>query len=231
MSVNNVLVRGSSGDGVSLSDHSIIAEFTGLISTGNARSASTSVEVASTFGPDSQLTGNSLDAVSIINSTVDTATAWQKIDVPYLLDRIDVDAPLSIPAGAELRFESGGVLEVGSDGSLSAIGTEADPIVFTGQEMTPGYWNGIKFRFSNSTNNRLEHAVIEYAGSNASDGGGLFVIAFSSSPARVAVADTIFRNNDGPGFRFSDNITLTEFRNILSTGNGISGAHGSRYGR
>jgi len=223
LSVNNVLVRGSVGDGVALSANSIIGDFNELISTGNARSASASAAVASNFGPDSQLTGNTLDALAIENSTLAVATTWQKIDVPYQLDRIDIDAPLSIPAGAELRFESGGLLEVGTDGSLSAIGTVAEPIVFTGLEPTPGYWSGIKFRFSNSTNNRLAHAVVEYAGSATSDGAGVYMVAFTSSPARLAVADSIFRFNEGPGFRFSDNVTVMEFSNVLSTSNGVSG--------
>lgn len=223
LSLNNVLVRGSVGDGVALSANTIIGDFNGLISTGNARSASAFAEVAANFGPDSQMTGNTVDALFIENSTINTATTWQKIDVPFLMDRLDVDAPLAISEGSEVRFESGGMIEVGADGSLSAIGTALEPIVFTGTEMTPGYWNGIRFRFSNSTNNRLEHAVVEYAGSLASDGAGVYVVAFSSSPARLAMSDVVLRNNEGPGFRISDNAVVTEFSNVVSSGNGMSG--------
>ncbi|MFK7855769.1 MAG: fibronectin type III domain-containing protein [Granulosicoccus sp.] len=223
LSLNNVLVRGSVGDGVALSANTIISDFNGFISTGNARSASAAAEVAANFGPDSRMTGNAVDALFIENSTINSATTWQKIDVPFLTDQLDVNAPLAISEGSEVRFESGGSIAVGADGSLSAVGTASEPIVFTGTEMTPGYWRGIQFRFSNSTNNRLEHAVIEYAGSLANDGAGVYLLAFSSSPARLAVSDVVFRNNDGPGFRITDNATLTEFSNVVSSGNGMSG--------
>ena len=226
LSLNNVLVRGSIGDGVELSENTIIGDFNGLISTGNGRSALVPAVLASNFGPNSQLSGNTVDGLSITNSTVDTATTWQRIDVPFLLDRVDVDAPLSIAAGSELRFQAGGELAVGEDGSLSAIGTATETIRFTGLEMTPGFWTGITFTFSNSTNNRLEHAIVEYAGSGATNGAGVFINGLSIFPARIAATNTVFQFNEGPGFRFTGSVIVSEFSNIQSTGNSFSGEIG-----
>ncbi len=223
ISVNNVLVRGSNGDGIELSADTIVGEFNGFISTNNARSATVPAVLAANFGPDSQLSGNTQDGLTIVSTAVNAATVWQKIDVPFLLDTLDVDAPLSIAAGSELRFQSGGNLIVSEDGSLSAIGTESEVIRFTGLEMSPGFWTGIQFDRSNSTNNRLEHTVVEYAGGVGTDNAGVSMRAFSFGPARLALVDTVLQFNQGPGFRFSSEVIIPEFSNVRSTGNSLSG--------
>ena len=48
---------------------------------------------------------------------------------------------------------------------FSAIGTEAEPIIFTSNSMTlaPGFWKGISFGAS-SANSRLEHVQISDGG-------------------------------------------------------------------
>ena len=91
---------------------------------------------------------------------------------PYVIDgSIDVHegATLTIDAGVEMRFSADQWLEVGDDGEgkLVAIGSEAEPIVFTSQ--TPatgaaGQWYGLFFRAGTLDGSTLRHAVIRFGG-------------------------------------------------------------------
>jgi len=86
-------------------------------------------------------------------------------------------ATLSIEPGVRLRFERGAWLYVeffSSDqpatGALRALGSAAEPIYFTSAQAAPAPddWGGIKFNSVLDPSNRLDHVVIEYAGSDCS---------------------------------------------------------------
>ncbi len=79
---------------------------------------------------------------------------------------------LTIEAGVTLGFEdaAGSGLVVGNSekrqGILSAVGTEAAPIVFTSaaQAKSPGDWSNLYFRYTPATGNRISFARVEFAG-------------------------------------------------------------------
>ena len=50
------------------------------------------------------------------------------------------------------------------DASLTAIGSIASPIIFTGTTKTKGAWGGIYFDSTTSISNQIKNATIEYAG-------------------------------------------------------------------
>ena len=112
----------------------------------------------------------------------------------------DVDAALILEAGVSLIFNAGAKLSVNKPGSLKALGTEADPILFTGFEATPGYWEGIEFNRSNSINNQLDYATIEYAGGgNPSTSGNITSTCFTGSPTRFSVTNSTINESFGWG--------------------------------
>lgn len=71
---------------------------------------------------------------------------------------------LVIEPGARLSFGQDGGLSIEDNGRLTAVGSAANPIVFTGVEAARGAWQGIRFYNSRSLANRLEHVVVEHAG-------------------------------------------------------------------
>jgi len=92
--------------------------------------------------------------------------------VPYHLTE-----GMSVIAGGKLTIDAGAVLEFGLDAELYinegasgekpsfiAVGTEQDPIIFTGINKVPGAWNGIRFD-TPSVLNEIGFATIEYASS------------------------------------------------------------------
>ncbi|MGN6107813.1 MAG: hypothetical protein ACTHU0_22085, partial [Kofleriaceae bacterium] len=82
------------------------------------------------------------------------------------------DAVLTIEPGVVLRFEAGVALHIESDldgmSAIRAIGTAAQPIVFTSAAPAPaaGDWRGLYFNGPVSPQNALEHVRIEYTGAD-----------------------------------------------------------------
>ena len=74
-----------------------------------------------------------------------------------------ITADLTIEPGVRIMFADGAELNVSTGGSVKAIGTETDSIVFTGAQKSAGYWDGISVG-SNNPSNELQYCVIEYGG-------------------------------------------------------------------
>ena len=112
---------------------------------------------------------------------------------------------LTIEAGATLEFARGASLGVGynNDGSLSAVGTVAAPIKFTGVDKTKGSWDGIHI-FAGGKDVDIENAVIEFANSNDSDG----AIQLRDATNTTLKAIT-FQHLNGVGYSKSDKATVS----------------------
>lgn len=105
------------------------------------------------------------------NDAVETSQSWDALTVPWrVMDRTFVQAPLTIDAGAVVEFAQNAHLIVNEQGTLSAVGTAQDGIVFRGAEDLSAYWKGIEFG-TLSAANRLEYADLSNAGSDGWFGG------------------------------------------------------------
>lgn len=111
---------------------------------------------------------------------------------------VKIEAPLTIEAGVTIAFEQGGgmvINDYGSrTGSITAIGTESQPITFTGVDGAPGSWNDIDVGSTNM-NNKFHHVIIEYAG--GSDGSKPALSA--NYVSKIELQHSIIRNNKGDG--------------------------------
>ena len=74
-------------------------------------------------------------------------------------------------------------------GSLKAVGTAKEPIIFTGAQKTAGYWEGINFYFSNNVKNELEYINAEYGGGASNWYGTIHIDCSVSSPTRVTIKE------------------------------------------
>ncbi len=155
---------------------------------------------------------------------------------------------LTLDPGTIVKFKAGARLTI--NGALRAVGTEADPVVFTawtddeyggdtngdGASVgTPGYWDTLYFSYGPGT---LEHAIVRFGGS--SNNGNIFayrswttltncVIAEGSSygfrlqDASAPVVGNTFRDNGLHGvYLVGSNHTPTLTGNTI-TGNGGHG--------
>jgi hypothetical protein len=129
---------------------------------------------------------------------------------------------LIIEAGTELRFEPNYSLTV--DGQLTAIGTQAEPILFTLQSISSGFeqWGGLKFITLDATS-ELQFCVLEHAKTLLDVNTPVFFIPVSATP-RLIVENSIFRHSEDAAIvLYSDQPILIANNEIFDFGTlGIS---------
>jgi hypothetical protein len=126
-------------------------------------------------GYDGVITGGTLQAAAEVT--------WPDFNdgSTYLVSNdISIESGLRIAEGATLKFMEGIMLQVVGAGYLNATGIASNKIVFTTSSENPyRYWGGILFNTA-SSENRLQHAEISFAGGKALPG-------FDNLKANVAV--------------------------------------------
>ena len=154
-----------------------------------------------------------------------TISSGQCFDVVGDL-KVEAEGHLIIEPGTVLRFKENTGLSVWGKGKMTAVGEADAGILMTGVEQTPGYWKGVGFHGTNSTDNKLANVTIEAAGGGEHYRAGSANLAVDTrpGPVRLSVKNTTLRNGAGVGFwaggdNTNDNINLTAFENNTLTGN------------
>lgn len=99
---------------------------------------------------------------------------------------------LTIPSGTKLKFDSGTYLKI--DGTLTASGTEAQPIIFTASDECQS-WSGIRITSKSGNSSRIQHAIIEH-GIGTLGPPNYFVLDVQA--AQPTLSDVTFRYNKYP---------------------------------
>jgi len=125
---------------------------------------------------------------------------WHKIDVPYYLttrgyNRFDVDhAQLVIEPGVDVIMATAEAhMRIRGDASITAVGTNEDPIIFRGKEDVKAAWGYIIIQ-SGSSLNEIGHAKIKNAGNKMSNIQAATQIHYDSY---LNLHDVDFTNNAG----------------------------------
>ncbi len=142
--------------------------------------------------------GNGEDFIAVESSSAGgNNVTIQKLDVPYLFksssfNDFTYNVNVEIEAGTRIEFENQTHLRINENGSLKAVGTSTEPIIFTGTDNVPGSWAGIHMYFTTSPLNELNNVLIEYAG-QGSDNVALYLWA---NP-RIKVENSTFKDIEG----------------------------------
>jgi len=101
-----------------------------------------------------------------VEGHIPSDTTWRVADSPYRAVNdviVDPGVLLTIEPGVEVQFADGFSLIV--EGSLNAVGTYDNPIVFTSSRLSPspGAWNTIHSKGNSSEQFSLRHTKVEYA--------------------------------------------------------------------
>lgn len=104
----------------------------------------------------------------IIDEDITSARTLSKINAAgqtdYIVtEEIDILADVTIEPGVIIVFWEGTDFWVRNQGSLNAVGTDNEMIVFKGDQNTAGYWGGLFFN-TDDVNNILSHVTIQNAG-------------------------------------------------------------------
>jgi hypothetical protein len=137
----------------------------------------------------------------------------------------DGDYLITVEPGTTITFGQNADFVVRLDARLNAVGTEDEPIVFTGEDDTPSFWGGVKYISTQSTENRLEWVTIENGGRASGDSGaanaGLDLNDWGG-PVQLAMNNTTVTGAEGFGIRLGEESELSEFSGNTITGNGSS---------
>lgn len=161
-------------------------------------------------------TGNTLSAATdmgiyLEGGRVTTSGTWRKQTLPVIINsEVDIDATLTIEAGSTFKFGGDGILWFGyySNTLLNAIGTLANPIVFTAWTSSPaaGAWKGIVIDGYTSSNSTLDYCDVRYAGKGSeSDRASVFIRGVSG----MTIKNSKFSDSNGWGI-YLNNSTLSD---------------------
>lgn len=149
---------------------------------------------------------------AFIDSDISSATTFVPLlNAPYQVSGTRaVGAALTIEPGVEVLFESDASMVTGTSGSINAVGTASETIVFTGTTEEAGHWRGLGFR-SNEVANELTHVEIAYGG-----GGSLYSIAGDGNVgiengARVKISNANIHHSGAAGVSAESDANLPEF--------------------
>lgn len=206
LSIKNTVIRHSEHYGLSF-DAGAAVDMSTLTVHDNRIAVAMDVNDLGQLDTESDYSGNANDIIYVTGRSVTKSQTFPYVRLAYEVPgttSITVSSTLAIEPGVELRFRASGGLTISSTGSLTARGTEKQPIIFTGKEKTKGYWNGINFR-SNSQVNILDHTIIEYAG--ATEGPTHALVGFLSSVTNGTVTHSVLRGSLNHGISLTATTT------------------------
>ncbi|MBC8353961.1 MAG: right-handed parallel beta-helix repeat-containing protein [Planctomycetes bacterium] len=132
---------------------------------------------------DVTISGNGINGMFVEGGTIASNSKWDDPDIVYWIGgdvTVDQSKTLTIEPGQVIKFDGGGAAdELIVNGTLKALGTANQPIVFTSDRddstggntnnsTTPttgrsGDWHGIQFT-STSIDNQMDHVEVRYGG-------------------------------------------------------------------
>ena len=123
--------------------------------------------------------------------------------IDYIINCVfTVQGDFIIEDGVTIQFGTDAGIRVDETGSLQILGQQANQVVLTGEDSSPGAWRGVFF-YSNDIKNKIEYAKIEYAGGEGfnsnDDRGGVIVY----SGGRLNMNNTLITNSESYGFNAS----------------------------
>lgn len=165
--------------------------------------------------------GNTLPITVSEDLAADATWTPSTGDCDVIVDGVpEIKSALVIEKGTKICFKDNSGLLVAANGSLKAVGTAEDPIVFTSTTATKGAWKGLAF-LSVNNDNQLIHTEISYAGNASAFCCGFFisnenaraalVLGDYKDPAQVTVQDSKISHSGGYGLQAFTNAKLESF--------------------
>ena len=198
LAITNTTIRDSANFGLQARADASIEGFSDNIFENNDVPMWLHADRVGELAGSSSFSGNANAYIRVVfgSDTVGADATWKPFNVPYRLEgSAYVQAGLTIEPGAVFEFAQGKLMEVREGGTLTAVGTEDDPIIFRGTEDKKGFWRGISVE-SQSSDNKFDW--VEVTGGGSSDWGGSADATKTGvwiDGGSLAITNTTFRKN------------------------------------
>ncbi len=172
-------------------------------------------------GPVLAIEGTPVEITADIDDATVLSNVYSNPDAPdYLVNKLlFVRSNLTVEPGVRIAFTADSGLTVSTTGSIKAVGTSAEPCVFTGEQAVKGFWRGLNI-LSNDTNNELVYCVVEYGGGKGFDGADLRTNIMVANSGRLKMENSISRSSAGYGiYTRGQSAVLDGFANNILTTN------------
>lgn len=212
----------SGGYGMYIFEEAQLPEFTNnTITESSSAVAMIGLQALGFVNGSNDFTGNTKDHIDTYNAQnyLNGSHTWHAVNVPYRLPgkRIDIEGALIIEPGAQFLGTPNAGIKIHQNGILNAKGTSAKPIIFKGQEETPGYWSG--FQIANGMANSLVNVMISNAGgANSFSGSDRRASIEVTAEGNATITNCSVANGVGPSIRVLSGGKLSQSGNILDGG-------------
>lgn len=224
LKMTNSISRHSAGSGLYVrSLESTLVDFEANTLTENSEPVTCLFNHFRFFDSNSDYTGNTTDMIMTRVSNKETTidATWMALNVPYNLPANieEISSDIVISPGVQIIGQSSSGLEITPTGSLNAVGTITDKIIFKGEQDLPGVWLGLSFH-SNNTANELTYVEISNGGADGFDGANLLANIMVDDAGRLKMTNTKSSKSAGYGlYTRTLEATLVDFANNILTAN------------
>ena len=169
-----------------------------------------------TLGMNADKPVDGYKAPTEVSGTITADTVWTQEGSPYII-RTTVTVPegirVTVEPGVRVHFVQNQGMIV--RGTLEAIGSSSDPIVFTGTVELPGWWRSINIQNQGSA--VLKWCEVSFAGT--SDQGAIL----KSGSGFLELSDSTVRRTAGDGLRISSGYSsfVSQNNEFLYNTNGV----------
>jgi RHS repeat-associated protein len=185
-------------------------------------------------------------AATHVSANITVNTTWTSAGSPYIIDpssgiQVTNGATLTMLPGVVVKFQASHLAKLNfAGGSLNAVGTQANPVVFTSIEDDlvggdsngdgasvglPGDWTGLQF--SNATPNlglssTMSNVVVRYGGYGSSPTNAAVWISGPSTPfPSLTASHATITNNQQAGINDGGTLVLSDSTIQNNGGNGL----------
>ncbi|NOK57378.1 MAG: hypothetical protein GFH27_549309n113 [Chloroflexi bacterium AL-W] len=209
LTISNSVVRNNDQVGLQINDASPTISTTSF--TNNTSHAIDLNGASFPVFSDLSASGNGFNGVVINGSTITNDYAWGEGISNYLMTSnvtVNPDTTLTVVPGTTVRV-FGAATQLIVNGTLTAVGTADDPILFTSAQETPApsQWKQIIFNPS-SRNSSLEYVTVEY--------GGYFDPVIAIASTSVSIRKSTVARNGGDGIEVSAGSPVITNNNIVA---------------
>lgn len=143
---------------------------------------------------------------------------WLVLKTPVIASGVTI----VMEPGVKLVFSADTALRIEGTQVLEAVGTEQDPILFTGSLPMRGHWRGLLFNL-NTVASRLDYVTIEYGGNTTADADAANLkLTGDSRGARVSLSHSTLRESAGHGLWATGAAELPTFAANTITKNALT---------